>query len=644
MSSKSSDPQFGLPTCSSLFAEYLAHDRAFKGIGPRRAAALFDVFGPDIRDALLSIDDRVVDIIGEENAIIAAAVLTSRLAETNFLEWLTRLKAEVPIHKAIRIARAWGKQGTEAIMRNPYLLLAVCDWKTVDLIASKLGIARQDLRRDIAAIEAALTGKGGLDSGSTLMTLEHVLRRAQRLSGHIIHPEVANHAVRAAAAVRLGGALQPPGAAHMEAGCALLLSKLGPQPPCSGITAAKALEDLVADYEKRQPFSLTEAQREAVRMAHRHRLLVLAGYAGSGKTTVLKGVCETQEAIRKRCLIVTLSGRAAQRAAEATGRRALTVARFLIEEGKSSTPLGSDWVLIVDEASMLGLVEFWRILRRLGDASLVLCGDPAQLPPVSPGVVFHHLAADPRIQKVVLDRVHRQDQLTGIPTLAEGIRNGTIARLPVFSGPKPGVTFVSCSRDELCDQILRIGMEMAKGGIDRNAMQIIAPTNREIDRINRYFHNRLLRKKPNLWPGTQHIAEGEPVIWTQNDTKRGLSNGALGRIFRINDQEITAVIDGEKRQLHPRDGQFLQPAWAISVHKAQGSQWPCVIIPIFQSMIVDRSLIYTALTRAQEQIVFVGSYSAAQRAVQRKTAAESRNCGFSSWMKLAHAFNDTRAN
>lgn len=631
----SSAPQFGLPASSSLFAEYLARDRAFKGIGPKRAAALFEAFGPDLRDALLSIDDRVVEIVGEEAAINAAAILETRLHETDFLEWLTGLKAEIPIYKAIRIARAWGKQGTEAVKRNPYLLLAVSDWKTVDRIAASLGVSRRDTRRDIAAVEAALIGRGGLDSGSTLMTLEHALRRAQRLSGQKIDPKVADYAVGAAAAVRLCGALQPPGAAHMEAGSALLLSQLASQAPCSGITEASALENLVADYETRQPFPLTEAQREAVRMSHRHRLLVLAGYAGSGKTTVLKGVCETQEAIGKTPLIVTLSGRAAQRAAETTGRRAITVARFLIEEEKSSAPLGSDRVLIADEASMLGLVEFWRILRRLGEASLVLCGDPAQLPPVSPGIVFHHLAVDQNTRKVVLDRVHRQDEATGIPMLAGGVRNGTIANLPAFSGPKPGVTFANCGRDLLCDEILRIGKEMAKGGVERSAMQIIAPTNREIDRINSYFHGRLLLQRPNLWPETRHIAEGEPVIWTQNDVKRGLTNGALGRIIRIDGEKITAEIDGKTHELRPQDGQFLQLAWAISVHKAQGSQWPRVIIPVYQSMIVDRSLIYTALTRAQEQIVFMGSFAATQRAVERQPSAEMRRCGFSTWMKLA---------
>lgn len=628
-------PQVALPSCSSLFAEYLARDRAFKYIGPKRAAALLEAFGPNLRNALLSIDEKVVRIIGEAPAISAAAVLETRIPETDFLAWLDCLNAEIPVHKAIRISRAWGKQGTDAVKKNPYLLLAVTDWKTADRIALAVGISKQDTRRDIAAIEAALLAKGGLDSGSTLMSLEHALRRAKRLSGGNIEPIVADYAVRAAAAVSFYGALQPPGAAHMEAACALMLSKLSPQPPKSGATTEKTLDWLIAKYEEHRPFPMTDAQQQAVRMSHKQRLMVLAGYAGSGKTTVLKGICATQEAIGKKPLIVTLSGRAAQRAAETTGRRAITVARFLIEQERASCPLGSDRVLITDEASMLGLVEFWRILRRLGDASLVLCGDPAQLPPVSPGIVFHHLAKDPDTSKVILDRVHRQNETTGIPKLAEGVRNGTMGPLPTFSGPRPGVTFSNCSRTLLCEEILRIGKQMADHGVERSTMQIIAPTNREIDTINGFFHQRILRCRPNLWPETEHIAEGEPVIWTNNDPKRGLINGALGRILKISKGTIIAKIGGAIHMLQPEDKQFLQLAWAISVHKAQGSQWPRVIIPVFQSMIVDRSLIYTALTRAQEQVVLIGSFAATQRAVQREPAAEMRRCGFPLWLNLA---------
>lgn len=627
--------QQGLPSSPTLLAQYLARERAFKYIGPSRAEALSEVFGDCLAEAILALDDGVIEIIGEDHAINAAAVLETRLPEVDFLEWLQSINADIPSFKAIRLARAWGQQGFEAVKRNPYLLLAISDWVTVDRIGKAIGVGSMDVRRQVGAIEVVLAGKSCLGSGSTLLPSRDALRAAEGLLGYRLGAEAVGASVRSGAAVMLAGGLQPPGSAHMEAYCALRLARLAPEAPISGTTEYRKLDNLLAEYEATQPFPLTEGQREAVRMSHRHRLLVLAGYAGSGKTTVLRGVCETQECIGKTPLIMTLSGRAAQRAKEATGRRAITVARFLVEQERSDFPLDQDTVLIADEASMLGLVEFWRILRRLGDASLILCGDPAQLAPVSPGVVFHTLATDLGIRRVVLDRVHRQEGRTGIPVLAEGVRNGVIPELPSFVEAKPGVTFDECDRDRLCDEIMRFGGVLRSAGTDREDMQIIAPTNREIGIINTYFHQRALTADPSLWPGTGHIAEGEPVIWTQNDIQLGLTNGALGRVVSIDDSRIEVMLDGVKHELSADDGQHLQLAYAISVHKAQGSQWSRVIIPTYRSKIVDRSLIYTALTRAQEQVIFLGSFKAMEAAIKRLPAAEMRKCGFPTWLQIA---------
>ncbi|MDG1340224.1 MAG: AAA family ATPase [Paracoccaceae bacterium] len=623
----------GLPQSPSMFQHYLARERAFKNIGPKRAAALTEAFGDDLSKAILDQDEGVADIIGEEAALNAAAVLETRLPETTFLAWLDSLAAGIPASKAIRLARAWGPQGIDAIRKNPYLLIAITDWKTVDRIGAALNIGPKDERRQVAAVEATLSGSFCLGAGSTLLASQDALRAAERLLGYKCAAEVAEAAVKAGGALGLAGELQPPGAAHMEAYCALKLAQLAPQTPCSGITDPDTLDALLEEYEAPQPFPLTDAQREAVRMSHRHRLLVLAGYAGSGKTTVLKEVCQTQEALRKTPLIITLSGRAAQRANEATGRRAITVARFLIEQEKSDTLLDENTVLIADEASMLGLVEVWRILRRLGDASLILCGDPAQLPPVSPGVVFHALVRHPDIRKVVLDRVHRQDERTGIPALAEGVRDGIIGTLPPFTGAKPGVTFDACERDNLCHEIVRLQTALHADGNHPDHVQIIAPTNKEIDIINTHFHGLAMQGGPTLWPGT-NIAVGEPIIWTVNNTERGLTNGALGRVLSIEDERICALLDGTEYELKEEDGQFVQLAYAISVHKAQGSQWPAVIIPTFPSKIVDRSLIYTALTRAQEQVHFLGSLNAMQRAIERPAAADVRKTGFGRYLDL----------
>lgn len=636
MSHYSAPARRGLPSETQLLAAYIMREPAFRGIGKKRAKALADAFGADLQAALLAIDDRVVEIIGEEPAIAAAAAMELRVAEVDFLSWLDQIGAKILPQKAIRLARAWGQQGIEIVKANPYLLLAVSDFTTVDAIAGSVGIDRNDLRRDVAALEAALIGKSCLGMGSTRLTWEEGQRAAAKYLERSVATTAIDSAVKAGAAVQLAHDLQPPGTAYMEAECALKLMRLAPERPVTGITPKGYLDGLLEAYEASQPFPLTEAQRDAVWLAHRHRLLVLAGYAGSGKTTVLRGVCETLEATGRKPLLVTLSGRAAKRAAEATGHRAITVARFLVEQEKSTAPLGPDTVLIADEASMLGLVEFWRILRRLGDASLVLCGDPAQLPPVSPGIVFHQLVGDHEIHKVILDRVHRQDQRTGIPALAEGIRNGRIPELRAFTVVEPGVTYTHCDRNEVAEKILWMGSILKRAGIGRDNMQIIAPTNQEIDRINRFFHAKRLAQDPALWPGQGHIAEGEPVIWTdKNDVDRGLTNGSLGRVKKIMADGVLAELDGEEHYLQPADGPNLQLAYAISVHKAQGSQWDKVIVPVFKSKVVDRSLIYTALTRARDQVILLGDWEAVTVAVNRPPSAERRSCGFPDWLALA---------
>jgi len=636
MTSVASEPS-ALPREPGLLATYMAREKAFRGIGPRRAAALAAALGDDLEASILALEDRVIEIVGDEAAIAAAAAMEARHAETAFLGWLNKIGARIPVGKAIRLARAWGPKGIEAVRDNPYLLLTIADWKAVDAIARATGVGADDLRRDVAAVEAALLGEACLASGSTRLRTSEALRAAQRLLGRPVASGVEEAAIASGAAVRLAEALQPPGTAHMEGECALRLARLAHEPPVMGITRQAQLEALLEAYEDDQPFPLTDMQRAAVRMAHRHRLMVLAGFAGSGKTTVLRGICDTLEAVGRTPLIVTLSGRAAKRASEATGRSAITVARFLIDQEMADGPLEATTALIADEASMLGLVEFWRILRRLGDASLLLCGDPGQLPPVTPGVVFHELVDDRDVARVILDRVHRQDEGTGIPAVAEAVRNGTIGRLPEFTGVEAGVSFTLCTSERLPAEVHEIGRALAQGGARRDSVQIIAPTNREIEALNGYFHGIAMRRGPALWPDMAHVAEGEPVIWTQNDVERGLTNGSMGRVLRIGSGHITAVLDGDMHELKPADGAFLQLAYAVSVHKAQGSQWQRVIVPVFWSRVLDRSLIYTALTRAQQQVIFLGDPKALEAAVRRPPAADQRDVGFNDWLMLARA-------
>ena len=438
-------------TKGKILADYMAYEREFKGIGPRRSAALLSIFGDSLKSAVLDIDQTVIDTIGELPAINASVVLQNRGAELDLLDWLYGMQLEFSRTNAIRIARAWGNVGLTALRENPYLLLGLASWSVVDRIAKSEGISETDIRRQIGAIETVLSGEECLGSGSTSVSIQKLVSSATKLLGYPIFSSAIDESINKGGATKLGNQIQPPGAAYMEAQCALKLAQLVLQPIAGGAFGVGSVDLSIASYEKTLGISLSAAQISAIRKAHLHRFMILGGYAGSGKTTVLKGICDTLEGVGKKPLIITLSGRAAQRASEATGRRAQTVARFLIERSQNASNLTGENVLIVDEASMLGLVEVWRILRKLGDASLILCGDPAQLPPVSPGVIFHTLVEDPEIPRVVLDRVHRQEESTGIPAIAEGVREGRPPILAGFEGATHGVTFSECGFSKLCD-------------------------------------------------------------------------------------------------------------------------------------------------------------------------------------------------
>lgn len=627
-----------LPRDGALLVDYLARDRAFRDIGPKRAQALHDALGANLLEHLAMATNEVIDLVGEEPALCAAAALAERQGEADLLAWLSSLRVEMPIGRAIRLARAWGPQGLAALKTNPYLLLTIADWKVVDRVARAAGIGTDDQRRDAAAVEAALQGRAGLRSGSTCVSRANIRLEAGKLLGRPLTPDAVGRAIAIGGAIPIGDDLQPPGAAWMEAETAQILSALARERPSQDLALAKLsdqeISDLLDHCADDQGFPFTDKQREAVHAAHKHRALVLGGYAGSGKTTVLRGICATLEASGRHPVIVTLSGRAAQRATEATGRPAMTVAKFLVMNDRDDRHLTAADVLIADEASMLSLVEVWRLLRRLGDASLILCGDPAQLPPIGFGLVFHALVDEVATPKVILDRVHRQSEESGIPSIAEMIRDGALPDLPDFASGM-GVTFTPCSREGLLDAIKKIGVSLRRDGVTRDQMKIIAPTNREIDVINQHFHNIRLRQGGPSWPGLPALMPGEPIIWTRNDPDRGLTNGSMGRVLDAGETNARVCLDDRRIDLTCDDRQHIRLAYAISVHKAQGSQWPVIIVPAFRSKVMDRSMVYTALTRAQGRAIFLGDRSALRTATFDPDAVAWRRTGFARWMAVS---------
>lgn len=608
---------------------WLASDPDFRGIGTARARALTEAFGLDLHRALSERDPRAIDLLGAEVALNAFEVYEWRDAEVELILFFEKvgLADQVDPRALTRISRAWGRCGAKRIIENPYLLVSILPWSDVDRVGRALGIDKEDPRRLAAAGEAALYAH--LEKNHTWTSeAEAAVSAAHLLDSS---PELGERALReaclAGGAVPFDGGYQPPGAAEMEAVIANEIRRMAEEGPVRDLYSVSFGPDDVdlglEAFEKGRPWALTGPQREAVRMALCSRVMMLGGYAGSGKTAVLHAICDLAESFGLQPKLMALSGRAAQRMTASTGRRATTIASFLLEvTGQPALDAGT--LVVIDEASMVDLPTFWRIVRQLGDARLVMVGDPAQLPPIGFGLVFHALIDAPCVPRVVLDQVMRQSEASGIPAVAAAIREGVMPKLPAFGGRRDGVSLVPCRPEMAIEHILSVGRTLSAEGVERGEVQIIAPMRRGpagIDAINRALHARHVARLPGVrcFPGRPDISEGEPIIWTKNDWDRGLMNGSMGRLLSVFPGGAVADLDGREIHLTSTDADKIDLSYAISVHKAQGSQWGRVIVSFAPSMLLDQPLLYTAITRALTQVIMIGGSFEAGKQISGKS-------------------------
>jgi exodeoxyribonuclease V alpha subunit len=352
---------------------------------------------------------------------------------------------------------------------------------------------------------------------------------------------------------------------------------------------------------------------------------MILGGAGTGKTTVLKAIMWAVEKMNGTVHAVALAGRAAIRMTEATGCPARTIAGFLGAAERGDLELGGSDLVVVDEASMVDLPLAYSLMRAIPeDARLLMVGDPYQLPPIGMGLVFSVYAADDRIPKVELMQVHRQAKETGIPQIAAQIRMGTRPGLNPYEGAKAGISFLPCTIAEAQAQVIELVSEL--GG--PSEVQILSPIKNGpsgIKAINAALH-RLRTMGRDEWQG---YAVDDPVIWLENDYDRKIWNGTLGGVQAAGPTSLFVLWDGHDKPMDMglSDLDSLDLAYAISVHKAQGSQFRRVIVPVFKNRLLERTLIYTALTRATEQVVFIGDADALRQAVEAPPAPHRRKHG-----------------
>lgn len=623
---------------------FMADNPDFRGVGRVKARRLWDALGDKLYEALDSGDTAVLKRHLTPELTVQAIAAWRQHGDTRTLQWLHAHGFDVALGK--KVIEFFGSESGQKIEDDPYRLLSFCgDWDDVDAIArSEFGVALDDPRRLQAAIEEACYRI--FAAGHTTALAAEVIGRLEKILGSQTETFRWRDLVREALSSGLSNGsyvlgplgIQPLGASVMERQVASAVAErlLEPSPP---VLPREEVTGIIEAFDRALgALPLNPEQRQAVYLAADHSFLLITGGAGVGKTTVLRAIFDVYDAAGIEVTQLALAGRAAMRMKEATGRPASTIAHFLhtFKDGQ----LDGESAVVVDEASMVDIVTMSRLCAVLPPhARLILVGDPAQLMPVGPGLVLHALTRVPQVPQAELKVPERFG--SEIAGAAASVRNGT---WPIIAGSELSpVVFVTAngngkgSRAEpIDDAVLRLRQQ------DPADTQILCASKGGpggVHHLNERCRTDLsvgappvafwsLQHEQEAWTG---LRVGDPVMCTRNLWDRGLQNGSMGTIVERGEkpspptgdsgggETVLAWIDWDdniRRPLTPSMLEDVTLGFAITVHKAQGSQWPRVIVPLSGSRWLDRTLIYTAMTRARRQVVLVGDEVAAKAAVE----------------------------
>jgi exodeoxyribonuclease V alpha subunit len=402
------------------------------------------------------------------------------------------------------------------------------------------------------------------------------------------------------------------------------------------------LETALGWVESRIGLQLAPAQRDAIRRAATSKVLVITGGPGVGKTTLVRGILEIFAAKGLRCALCAPTGRAAKRLGETTGREAKTIHRLLEInpaaggfKRNQENPLDVD-LLLVDETSMVDVVLMNQLLRAVPRwACLVLVGDVDQLPSVGPGTVLADVIASGAVPVVRLTEIFRQASASRIIRAAHAVNQG---EMPESSPDDKGDFYFIEANDPatIMDRIVTLLRDRipARFGLDPlRDVQVLTPMNRS--ELGSRALNERLQAVLNPAAGAAQVQRfgwtfrvGDKVLQTQNNYPKEVFNGDIGKVHEINEpaRELTVMFEGKVVTYDFGELDELALAFATSVHKAQGSEYPAVVMPLHMQhfMMLQRNLLYTGITRGKKLVVLVGSRKALQTAVQRQDNA--RRC------------------
>lgn len=626
------------PTTLAGIEKYLASGMV-KGVGPHFAKKLVQAFGEAVFDVIEAEPERLKDIegIGPKRTEKVIAAWGEQKAIRGIMVFLH--SHGVGSSRSVRIYKTYGDTAIETVRTNPYRLaldIRGIGFKTADQLAMRLGIDNQAPIRAQAGVRhvvqelcddghCAVPIKALLAHGQTLLDMDSSLLEAainhEVNAGHLVTETLGNESCVYLAALY-----------QAETRVATLLSTLKQgQPPWGEI----AIEPAICWVEKQTGINLSASQKAAIATVCAHKVTIITGGPGVGKTTLVNSVLQILRAKHCRLQLCAPTGRAAKRLTETTGLEAKTIHRLLAFDPKryafsydQDKPLPLD-VLIVDEASMIDIVLFYHLLKAIPpEAAIIIVGDKDQLPSVGPGRVLADMIESQAIPTVYLTEIFRQAAHSQIIVNAHRVNQG---KLPVVADPTQSDFFVLYREtpEEVHDTIIslvthRLPNHYHCRPID--AIQVLTPMNR--GGVGSRGLNATLQQalngdaEPKVTRFGSTYAPGDKVIQMTNNYDKEVFNGDIGVIDAIDleDGEVAIRFDSGVKSYAFHELDEINLAYAISIHKSQGSEFPIIVIPLVTAhyTLLARNLIYTAITRGKQVVVLIGQKKAIGMAVRNQ--------------------------
>lgn len=627
------------PTEISGIEKFLASG-AINGIGPAMAKKIVAEFGEKTLEIIAKSPNELLKVpgIGKKTAEKISASYLEQSELTEIMVWLEN--HGISNTYAGKIFAKYGSFAIDIMEKDIYRLFQDIEgigFLTADKLAFNLGIQREDKRRIISGIDYALmqlcnNGHCCIPEMALVDKTAKILQVNNQIIFTILKELIDISSLNTEV---VGGEtlIYPPYLYYAEKKVATRLLQLQ---QATEPLSEDNLSLFIKVWEKDNQIQLAQKQKEAIKACLHHGVLVLTGGPGTGKTTVIKGILSILKAQGLKIRLAAPTGRAAKRLSETTGQKALTIHRLLeannlaqddnLQLGFSKDiddQLDAD-VIILDEVSMVDIVLMHHFLNAVPDGCrIILVGDTDQLPAVGPGSVLKDIIRSQKVPAIRLDEIFRQAQTSMIIQNAHIINAG---RLPDLRKQYSDFVFYELNDDtSITQKILDLcTKDLPHEGFDvLKDVQILSPMHRflcGVENLNLMLQEQLNPKKnqDELKYSSQTFRVGDKVMHIRNNYQKNVFNGDIGFIQDVNNEKLTVdyfdhIVTYEKNELNE-----LTLAYASSVHKSQGSEYKVVIIPLSTShyIMLQRNLLYTAITRAKQKVIIIGSKKALMTAIQ----------------------------